>query len=351
MSSRILTNQAVVALDDGKYVLFGESYDSNVWPHTPYWTPLKYGTGVDIQEYACRFASEAEGGMLQIRSGWTKPEVIFNRVMRALAEPVKDSGWIFPTVVASTRFCVRTEVPDNTAAGMGLEAMLRETGHPGAADQLYSGWPVGLIYKHHGEVIRRLLAAGVREWDLFTFDKLNRKRHPELGFKPKFKEKFKPKYRVFEVFPLESEVGKFLLLAIDNQPPVITGQEYWTMEHFIEEFARPKELVEPGSFGPTMKEFRTACETAPALPDEVELCFKLPEGNHGTFDDLVVALGKPMLTDLKVTVGELRAHQNDRRTIWPFRSGIFNRMLDWIKLPGEIMELTEANQTPQLALI
>jgi hypothetical protein len=56
------------------YVLFEETYEKNVFPHTPHWSCVGIGDIKDVIRRIFAYASSCEGGMLQNRSGHMTPE-------------------------------------------------------------------------------------------------------------------------------------------------------------------------------------------------------------------------------------------------------------------------------------
>ena len=92
MSSTITTGRvaAAVQADNGKklFLLFEESYSSNVHPHTPSWDCMGLGALPATMETIFDLAASCEGGMLRNRSGRLTPEGYIGSWLKQLANPL-----------------------------------------------------------------------------------------------------------------------------------------------------------------------------------------------------------------------------------------------------------------------
>ena len=92
MSSTITTGRVVAAVrtDQGKtlYMLFEQTYSSNVSPQVPSWDCVGLGELPATMRRIFRLASACEGGMLRGRSGRLTPEGYITTWLRELAEPL-----------------------------------------------------------------------------------------------------------------------------------------------------------------------------------------------------------------------------------------------------------------------
>ena len=95
MSSTIVTNRLAAVFDsahnrgDHIWVLFEETYESNVYPHTPRWCARSIGRIQETMQMIFRDAAHCEGGMLRDRRGSISPETYIRRWYTALRHPVE----------------------------------------------------------------------------------------------------------------------------------------------------------------------------------------------------------------------------------------------------------------------
>lgn len=95
MSSTIVTNRLAAVFDhphnrgDRIWVLFEETYESNVYPHTPRWCARSIGRIQGTMQMIFGDAAYCEGGMLRDRRGSISPETYIRRWYRALRHPVE----------------------------------------------------------------------------------------------------------------------------------------------------------------------------------------------------------------------------------------------------------------------
>lgn len=80
MGATVVTGKAVAAFHHPTtgeviYLAFEETYEKNCHPHTPRWDPRAIGTFEQVMKVLYGSAAACEGGMLQTRSGHTKPEL------------------------------------------------------------------------------------------------------------------------------------------------------------------------------------------------------------------------------------------------------------------------------------
>lgn len=91
MGATVITNKAAgVLVHNGEtiYVLFEETYEKNVYPHTPRWSAWRSGTLDQIIHLIYRSAAACEDGMLQAKSGWITPESYLGGWGKKLAAPL-----------------------------------------------------------------------------------------------------------------------------------------------------------------------------------------------------------------------------------------------------------------------
>lgn len=74
------------------YVLFEQTYESNVHPHNPHWCAIGFGTAADCMARIVKGSSACEGGALKGRGGNITPSIYIRQWREALANPVEFSG-------------------------------------------------------------------------------------------------------------------------------------------------------------------------------------------------------------------------------------------------------------------
>ena len=96
MSSTITRSKDVGAFYDRDhrvvYACFEETYESNVYPHSPSWSCIAIGHIEDVLERIFHRASSCEGGMLRSRTGNLTPEGYIGSWLDKLAAPFAIRG-------------------------------------------------------------------------------------------------------------------------------------------------------------------------------------------------------------------------------------------------------------------
>lgn len=92
MGATVTCNKSIAAFKNaaGKhfYLAFEETYEKNVYPHTPRWSCIAFGTYQDVLKRIFAYASGCEGGCLQTRSGMTTPELYLKGWQKVFEKPV-----------------------------------------------------------------------------------------------------------------------------------------------------------------------------------------------------------------------------------------------------------------------
>lgn len=167
MGATVSTACAVSAFRDRNngglyYIMWEETYEKNVHPHTPSWGAIHVGDQASIIEAVFRNAHVCEGGSLQGRSGHITPEGYIQRWMKALKAPLMvPEGATFELAMKGWRAAIN---PDNEEMiqlllGHGLDQELSE---------MRQGKTVRLPVHEYGELLTRLRAMGVYAWRMFT---------------------------------------------------------------------------------------------------------------------------------------------------------------------------------------
>jgi hypothetical protein len=292
----------------GEYVLYLECYEKNCYPHTPRWSPAKYGIGQTIQQYACKLAGDAEGGCLQGRSGWIKPESVYKRVMAALATPITGNPSF--SCDKKTTWTMKGGKDDKSAVELGLENILRELGHSEKADQFAAGLSIRLNFAEHGYVFRRLNGLGVIPWEIYKMTPDGHQEDATLGYIPTPRSGKVPGFKVFQYFQERENYHKNFLVVVGDEAPKMIGWDSSVVEYLIDKVAVPKELLKPGSFCKSIASFREACACAPVLPDDVAINLSKPaesdEWRLRDYHGIAASLGLPPEDKISFTLGAVR---------------------------------------------
>lgn len=91
MGATVTTNKSVGTFEcNGKhyFVAFEETYEKNVYPHTPHWGCTAFGTYEQVLQKIFQYGAACEGGGLQVRGGNTTPEAYIRSWLKQLNNPV-----------------------------------------------------------------------------------------------------------------------------------------------------------------------------------------------------------------------------------------------------------------------
>jgi hypothetical protein len=93
MGATVLTGKKAGAFQtaDGEWMfaLFERTYEKNCYPHIDQWSAIAFGRYADVTRRVFRHASSCEGGMLQSRAGYIKPENYIATWRSLLAKPFR----------------------------------------------------------------------------------------------------------------------------------------------------------------------------------------------------------------------------------------------------------------------
>jgi hypothetical protein len=70
------------------FVMFERTYEKNCYPHLDHWSACTIGNYADVMHRVFRHATSCEGGMLQSRSGYIRPENYIESWRQELAKPM-----------------------------------------------------------------------------------------------------------------------------------------------------------------------------------------------------------------------------------------------------------------------
>lgn len=298
MGATITTGkQAGAFVANGKvlYVLFGESYEKNCYPHTPRWSAWVAGTPEQVMQRIFLAASDCEGGMLQSKAGNITPESWIRGWLNELAAP--------------------RQIPESTvllfnSLRLGDEAMdaCRKVGDLEAVEAIQNN----LMIRRQvaSDTCIAMLDAGVPPWNLGLDAHMLGEVAENLGYRP---EKNGPS-------PLTPPA--YCLLANGREDLVLerTERGYWRIlgERFraVGSFVRSlwqNELNHPGTSPGLIKSWRDAMKDASYLASDALVCFNaintaIPDYYVDTYIDLRKKLGIDAGT--KLPLSEVKARLN-----------------------------------------
>lgn len=264
MGATVSTGKLVAAFNDpsGKpyYVLFEETFEKNVHPHTRRWSCSSMGNLERTMRAIFLAASSCEGGMLQGAGGNLTPEGYIAGWLKELANPVEFRDREI-TLSLGTGFYSPLQVDGFEST----KALLVSLGHADKATALEQGQNVSLSLHADIELINTLYEAeALRAWRIIqSYDvPLHSLRNPQLGYDPK-------KTKAFEIvtprFHRISEKDSNVLIQGEDGNWRCEGWDYSYIALYVGAFWET-ELREPGTFRTRIKAYRQAIGGAPLIP-------------------------------------------------------------------------------------
>ena len=264
MSSTISTARRVAAtrMPNGQvaYFLFEETYESNLYPHTPHWSCVGIGALEDSLRRIFGLASSCEGGCLKNPSGRMTPEGYAATWLKELANPFQLRASRHRLAVGNGTFDALT--PDSV--GRAASA-LAETGFGEAAAELQATRGISLDLPHDAPLAvflhQRLKVLTWRIAPACMVPQPHHERADGLGHQPT------PARKVALAFPAAMRVGHdtILMRRTDGSWACEQGQ-YWVVSKYFERLWE-EEGAEPGGYARKVRALRKALEDAPRAPD------------------------------------------------------------------------------------
>jgi hypothetical protein len=264
MGSTVTTGRRAAAFTapSGKiiFVLYEQTYEKNVSPHTPHWSCLAIGNLPTVLPRIFGCASACEGGMLQNRSGRITPEGYIQSWMKELAAPAEFGDRDIR--IQFERGSIYVSIPVD-----GIEEVkesLTSLGRLDLLELLVSGETVTLqLYKDVDVVTTLYAPSKLPPWRILSSsDAPSGEGSPRLGYAPK-------PAKTFEVqVPKVLRVGREdRILQREDGSWYCAGWAYSVVSNFVEDLWEA-ELREPGSYYKRIKAYRNAIQNAPLLPLE-----------------------------------------------------------------------------------
>ena len=266
MSSTITTNRVAAATrtTDERilYVLFEETYCSNVSPRTPRWCCVGLGYLPAVLEKVFALASCCEGGMLRNRAGRLTPEGYLGTWLKELAAPLVMTR-LGVTLSAHPGYtaAIPETLKDEAAAvleshGRGREAEELRTSSRTTLNLATDADAVLDVMKRCGRSVWTIINELMRPHELGE-------RKTDLGYRPS------PAKTIELVQPeaLKVERDNRLLRRPDGSWHC-AGSEYEIIGSFVEDEWRA-EMRASGGYRRRIGAFRTALRDAGTIPDDV----------------------------------------------------------------------------------
>ena len=294
------------------YVLFEKTHEANCYPHDPSWHCIAIGEYADVLFNVFGHASGCEGGGLQGSGGrLIKPENYIAAWRRELVNPVS-----FPDRKITLD---ANEQMDGISVREALSLIGRDDIF---ADNQTEPAHISL----HEDVDVVLALYGVNKpnkprklspWQILNHSSALTLPMPELGAQVSI-EKIDPP--AFNVLRIDQEE---VLVQLGNGQWQQWGWQYAAVGRYIQEVAYKSEMMQTGSSKRLIAEFRDACDTARAVPEDTKLHItRNPEGVHAwnqeSFDTLAkelgIGAGQPV-TEIECTFAEVKANENAARNL------------------------------------
>ncbi len=244
------------------YLLFEETYEKNVIPHTPRWSCCAMGRIQDVMADVFRAGSACEGGALQGSGGRIiTPSGYIAGWLKELANPVEFTDMSITLHVSDSFYAtVPSEKFDSaTAALVGI-------GRSEVADALSAGESIELSLHAEADLFAEL-ASVISPWSLIGSGRtpLHRTRRQDLGYAPAKTKAFDlPTPKVFRI----SDRDDSLLMLGDDNCWRCVGWQSSVISEYVRAYGEI-ELREPGTYRSRIKAFSNALAAAPVLPGQM----------------------------------------------------------------------------------
>lgn len=280
MGATVVTGKTVAAFrhpttGEVIYLPLEETFEKNVYPHTPSWSPRAIGTYEQVMKVIYSSASACEGGGLQIRSGHTKPETYLKSWRICFSEPFQMEDQEIDLKLGGDS--LYAPIPDkhvDTAL-----ATLERLGRQDIADALKGGGTVTVSLHRDTDVILGLYGVGT---GLSLWKVIRGKRG--LGYADESLAAPIAKREVAMPTAVAFAVDKEnVVVSINGGPLKHMGWQYSAVGQYIREVAYPIEMQCSFSAYKLIREFRDICSEAPELPDDTIITVAPMQTEHSYY--------------------------------------------------------------------
>lgn len=320
------------------YALFEQTYESNVYPHTPKWNAQMFG---DIQATMHRIflsASSCEGGSLVGSGGRTiTSEGYIAGWLKELANPVALDDASYELAVGGS-WTSPIPAGDFDRIKAKLEAIGANRVLAGLESE--DGTVMASLYADHAALSAIYDGVHIGAWRIIPeyAVPVNGVRNPELGYNP-------AKTKAFKV-----EAPRFLQISEETQKRLIQGEDgkwrcinggyaYSYVSSFICDLS-DAELREPGSHRKRIKAYRDAVTSASVVPADTKIVVETTDLVEWAQNDIARIIAD---TPHKFTLGRLEMSIPTDSTLLYWASGLPAEKTSWV--------VNETTPTEQLCLL
>lgn len=293
MGSTVLTGKRAGAFQRANgewiFVTFERTYEKNCYPHVDHWSACTIGNYADVMHRVFRHATSCEGGMLQSRSGYIRPENYIDSWRQELAKPMMLRDRQIELRVGKS---FQASIPESSLdevrqalAKAGLEDKLNALAGEGLSASLMTD--VDLLIALYGE------SGPFSAWRVLSVDDCESV--PVSAEVPSLLPastvmKHMPDVRCFAI----DDDNR--LVSYDGKPWRHAGWNYSAVGWFITEVAYGLDMVYPGFAKRAIPELREKLRKALPLPPDTKLnVTRAPAGvdkwRIATADEIARGLG------------------------------------------------------------
>ncbi|CAD6559284.1 hypothetical protein ACFQ3P_33030 [Paraburkholderia sabiae] len=293
MGSTVLTGKQAAAFRtaDGEWMfaLFERTYEKNCYPHDDRWSAIAFGRYRDVMRRVFRHATSCEGGMLQSRAGYIRPENYIATWRSVLARPFRLPDRTIRLDVSKSH---RASLPEGSLDD--VRKSLAAAGLGDRAEEIVSGKAevslvadaalLEVIYGENGPLsVWRVLE--VNDCSSVTVDddvKLPSRSPSAMDSMP-----------AVRCYKIDDE---HRLVSLDGKPWENAGWQYSAVGSFITDLAYEREMDAPGFAKRAIPAYRDVLRNADLLPAQTVIdVTRSPEGveehRARVADELAVYLG------------------------------------------------------------
>lgn len=280
------------------YALFEQTFESNVYPRTPRWSAVYFGTAEACTAKAVQWSASAEGGCLKGASGNITPAGYLRKWRDALANPVTLTRTKVCAQIKEGFYSIEPKHRDTIAA------ILNKHGLNLSDDKL----EIDLVEKP--AALQEILdATQLGGWRFFENYDFSHNEAPWAKYAPD-KTKAKPiDVRVFYVVP-EKDHEPDYWLVYPNGEVSYAGWEYSAIQKLISEYATQSEKERPGSAEHMIRQVRQ-CVTEERLPFPENVSFTIcrdslsSKWHQDSFQKLASGAGQPDVTRISINMRDV----------------------------------------------
>ena len=260
MGSTVLTGKSAAAFvrPDGTiiYIAFERTYEKNCYPHSDHWSCVAIGQFKDVMRRLFVHAGSTEGGMLQSRNGYIKPENYIAAWRRELASPSQMRDKVLRLSLGKSLY---STIPSEQAEA--VKAILSSIGRDDVYERMVAD-DCSLSLQDDYPIIDALYGAKgpLAPWRILSHGDIDTVPQPGLGFTPAVGNVVGPRIRVHR---LDNEN---LIVQIGTEPWQHAGWAYSAVASFIGDVVYMLEMECTGASASLIRNFREECRLAAPLP-------------------------------------------------------------------------------------